>query len=288
MVRRGWLYGLIIFLAQTCNPYYSSNSNQNKEETISDPIEEEKIFRVVEDFPVPLGCELEKTNETKKICAEEKLQEYIYQNFVYPEMAKKNEIEGEVIIQFLLSKDGAVSQPQIVQDIGGGCGEEIYRVVNEMPKWKMSSAAKSMGEIESVQYILPVKFSIPENEKIKPKPRREGPTFKIKIIKPRFPGCEDRLTEEERISCSKEKMYAFIQKHLRYPPEAKDKGISGEVILHFFIEADGNIREPKLVLEPGGGCGAEAIRVIKMMPKWIPGKVKRNIAFETSVSILFE
>ena len=155
MKNKNWIYGLIVFLAQTCNPHYSKidlNNNGNHFEEIESveklTLEEEEdlriaadeivsldtidevrevkeevieygpIFKVVEDLFVPLDCELEKTNESKKICAQEKFQEYIYQNLVYPEMAKKNGVEGEVIIQFLIGKEGIVSKPKIIQDIG--------------------------------------------------------------------------------------------------------------------------------------------------------------------------
>ena len=53
---------------------------------------------------------------------------------------------------------------------------------------------------------------------------------------------------------------------------ALDNGISGRVYVQFEVDTDGSIRNVRVVRDIGGGCGAEARRVVEMMPKWIPGK----------------
>lgn len=69
-----------------------------------------------------------------------------------------------------------------------------------------------------------------------------------------------------------EALYRYLSENLQYPQLAKDNGISGMVYVTFVIEKDGSVSNPKILREIGGGCGAEAIRVVKAMPKWIPGK----------------
>jgi Ca-activated chloride channel family protein len=76
---------------------------------------------------------------------------------------------------------------------------------------------------------------------------------------PEFPGGLDSLR-------------AFIQRNLRYPEEAKRNKIEGKVFVSFIIEADGSVSNIKVLRDIGGGCGAEAVRVVKLMPKWKPGK----------------
>lgn len=66
-------------------------------------------------------------------------------------------------------------------------------------------------------------------------------------------------------------MYKFINKHLRYPPEAQNQGLEGNVILTFVISATGEISEIKILQDIGGGAGEEAQRVVRMMPSWRPG-----------------
>lgn len=71
-----------------------------------------------------------------------------------------------------------------------------------------------------------------------------------------------------------EAMYRFLAENIKYPQEAKDKNITGKVYVTFVVEADGSISNPRLLRDIGGGCGQEAIRVVKLMPRWNPGKEK--------------
>lgn len=64
----------------------------------------------------------------------------------------------------------------------------------------------------------------------------------------------------------------FLQDNIRYPLMAKESGIQGTVHLTFVIERDGSVTDVKLLRGIGGGCDEEAIRVVKNMPRWEPGK----------------
>lgn len=64
----------------------------------------------------------------------------------------------------------------------------------------------------------------------------------------------------------------FLQKNIRYPSLARENGLEGKVIVKFYVDTDGTVREPAILKDGvGGGCGDEAIRVVKSMPKWTPG-----------------
>ena len=69
-------------------------------------------------------------------------------------------------------------------------------------------------------------------------------------------------------------MYKFLQDNVQYPQLALENGIEGRVYVTFVVEEDGSITTPRLLRDIGGGCGQEAIRVVKMMPKWKPGKLQ--------------
>ena len=64
----------------------------------------------------------------------------------------------------------------------------------------------------------------------------------------------------------------FLSENIKYPQLAKEGGITGKVFITFVVEKDGSIGHVRVPREIGGGCGAEAVRVIKMMPKWSPGR----------------
>ncbi len=118
---------------------------------------EDEIFKVVEDNPAFPGCEGISDKAEKKRCADEKMLQFIYGNIKYPAIARENGVEGMVVIKFVVEKDGSISAPEIVRDIGAGCGAEALRVVKLMPKWE---PGKQRGRAVRVQFNLPVKFKL--------------------------------------------------------------------------------------------------------------------------------
>jgi len=66
-------------------------------------------------------------------------------------------------------------------------------------------------------------------------------------------------------------LYQFISSHLKYPAQAVDAGVEGTVYISFVVEKDGSVSDIKTVRGIGVGCEQEAIRVVKMLPKWQPG-----------------
>lgn len=108
-------------------------------------------------------------------------------------------------------------------------------------------------------------------------PSPPPPTQPIKRIveeMPRFPGCETMTNKEKRKKCSDEKMYDFVEKNLLYPAIAKDNGVEGVVVVRFVVEMDGTLTNPEVVRDIGASCGDEALRVVAMMPNWIPAKLR--------------
>jgi len=69
-----------------------------------------------------------------------------------------------------------------------------------------------------------------------------------------------------------EALLKFIQSNLRYPQIAADNGITGRVYLSFVVNTDGSIVDIQVMRGISRECDAEAVRVIKSMPKWIPGR----------------
>ena len=83
---------------------------------------------------------------------------------------------------------------------------------------------------------------------------------KVEVM-PEFPGGDQAMMD-------------FVAKNVVYPQEARDKEISGRVMVSFIVEKDGSITDAKVVKGIGGGCDEEAVRVVNAMPKWKPGKQK--------------
>lgn len=80
----------------------------------------------------------------------------------------------------------------------------------------------------------------------------------------------------------------FMVENIKYPEEAKKAGIQGKVFVTFVIQADGAVTDVKVLRGIGGGCDEEAVRVVKMMPNWIPGKEQgKNVAVQFNLPIKF-
>ena len=69
-----------------------------------------------------------------------------------------------------------------------------------------------------------------------------------------------------------EAMYKFLAQNIKYPQLARENNITGRVYVTFVVEKDGSVSGVTVLRDIGGGCGAEAVRVVKSMPKWTPGK----------------
>mgnify|MGYP002623171729 FL=1 len=100
--------------------------------------------------------------------------------------------------------------------------------------------------------ITPVKIEEEEEEE-------ETQIFTVVENDPEFPG-------------GMEALYKYLRDNIKYPQLARDNNITGRVYVTFVVERDGSIANPRVLKDIGGGCGAEAIRVVKSMPKWTPGK----------------
>ena len=67
-------------------------------------------------------------------------------------------------------------------------------------------------------------------------------------------------------------LYKWLSTQINYPADAAEAGITGRVIVSFVIEKDGSISNARVVRSIHPSLDAEAIRIVKTMPKWIPGK----------------
>lgn len=88
--------------------------------------------------------------------------------------------------------------------------------------------------------------------------QQDEEVFAIVEVHPQYPG-----GDEARIK--------FIQENLKYPVSAKEAGIQGNVYVTFIVEKDGSLSNVKILRGIGSGCDEEVIRVVKLMPAWLPG-----------------
>ncbi len=85
------------------------------------------------------------------------VQAYLGKKIVYPEIAVENGIQGRVVLQFVVEKDGSITDIKVVRGVDSSLDKEAMRVVKEMPKWK---PGKQRGKPVRSRFTLPVAFRL--------------------------------------------------------------------------------------------------------------------------------
>ena len=86
---------------------------------------------------------------------EKEMLKFIYDNLKYPLLAQEMGVSGTVIINFVIDREGQITNIKVSRSIGGGCDEEAIRVLGKMPRW---SPGRQGGKTVRVSYTLPFKF----------------------------------------------------------------------------------------------------------------------------------
>ena len=178
---------------------------------------------------------------------------YLSTSITYPSTAKSEGIEGKVVVNFIISKDGSVRDVNAIKGIGYGCDEEAMRVISQMPDWTLGLIN---GKAVKVSFNIPIQFNL-DHSVVK------DSVFKVVEIMPEFPGGVKALMQ-------------YLGSNIKYPEQAKHDSIQGKVFVQFVVEKDGTVSGTKVLRGIGGGCDEEALRVVSSMPNWNPGLDENN------------
>jgi protein TonB len=110
---------------------------------------------------------------------------------------------------------------------------------------------------------------------------------------PRFKSsdCETlaATSQEEARKCAEKKMLEFVYGNIKYPPAARDGGIEGTAVIRFVVDENGEIKNPEILKNPGGGLGEEALRIVSKFPAWTPGKQRdKNVRVWFNMPVRFK
>ncbi|MGX5852525.1 TonB family protein [Dyadobacter jiangsuensis] len=136
--------------------------------------------------------------------------------------------------------------------------EELPPVVEDLSNAQPST--ETVDGVENIETIAPPVANVPaaKAEAAGIEPKKEE-TFTFVEQSPQYAG-------------GNEAMAAFLRKNLKYPRPASQAGIQGKVFVQFTVGSDGKIENAAAVKGIGFGCDEEAVRVVKMMKDWMPGK----------------
>ncbi len=117
---------------------------KNVENVVVEVPQEEEIFQVVEKMPeFPGGMQ--------------ELMKWLGKNIKYPSICQENGVQGRVIVQFVVNRDGSIVDPQVMKSVDPYLDKEALRVVKAMPKW---APGEQRGKAVRVKFTLPVMFRL--------------------------------------------------------------------------------------------------------------------------------
>lgn len=166
------------------------------------------------------------------------------ENLKYPVQAEEVGMEGRVLVSFVIEKDGSVADVTVEESADSLLDAEAVRVISAMDNW--TPGQNEAGEAVRVRMVVPVNFML------------DGSRDDVDQL-PEFPGGLEAYVK-------------FMQDNLNYPKECEEKGEEGRVLVEVLIDKEGNVTNVELKKSVNELLDAEALRVVKSMPKWTPGQ----------------
>ncbi len=176
----------------------------------------EGVYSSVETSPVPPG-------------GAEGMANFLKRNVHYPAIDKENNVQGRVIVQFIIEKDGSLSNLKAVRTPSATLGEEAIRALRLSPNWE---PGKMHGEPVRVRAAVPVNFTL-------------GP---VKVNPGEF--YESTLSK-------------FIFSNIKYPKKLQDQNVSGMVIVNFIIDLNHNLNGVNILKSAGTELDNEVTTLVQ-------------------------
>jgi TonB family protein len=175
-------------------------------------------------------------------------QDWVAGRVRYPAEAQTKQIEGWVMVNFNVNKDGSLSDFKSTIPVNSLLSEEVIRVVRSSPKWE---PPKNPDKNKPTPMNVTLKFKLPD------KIIGKAPYVALEEM-PEYPGGSAALTN-------------FIKKTITYPEQAKAEKVIGNVIIRFIVNTEGNPEGISVLKGVHPLLDAEAIRVVSMLTGFKPG-----------------
>ena len=234
------------------------------------------VYTVLEEMPRFPACEqLDTTIDVKNECAQRSLLAFVNRTVVYPMEARQNGNEGTVVVTFIVEPDGSLTSPNIVKDIGGGCGLAVLDVVQLMNQQQIRWVpGKKGGAPVRARYSLPVKFKI-----------TEAPPYAIVGTDTVYTTFDKNL----EYNGGNEALQTHLLQQLKYPEEGNDSCSIGQIDVQIMVRPDGYVKVLDVTdySDLGGEFLFQAIyTAVSTMYKWEPAVYKEK-AVPASIDLNF-
>ncbi|RKR85235.1 TonB family protein [Mucilaginibacter gracilis] len=223
--------------------------------------DDNKIYTGVEHYPIFPGGEAD-------------FAKFLTNTINYPLEAAMQNVKGRVYAQFVVEKDGSLTDIKILREPNNGhsLGEEAIRVLKLSPKW---TPGTQDGKNVRVQYVVPINFNIaappvqPTSNTVTANgtdvktfnsfsdTSKRGIYYLSTSHPPFFNGGTQALND-------------FLKNNIKYPEGIETKH-NARVITEFIVETDGSLSNISTLFKDDSTFAKEALRVLKLSPKWSPG-----------------
>lgn len=194
----------------------------------------------------------------------ETIHEWLDKNLIYPKECKDKKIEGSVYVNYIVERDGKLSNIHSTQAAHPALEKEAIRVIGLMPKWK---PAVHEGKTVRCKYRTPIMFLIKGEKRTISQPNKAE-----KVTTTDEEKIYDRPTHNASFPGGDVALSDWMRKNMKYPEECRKQGIQGRVVIKFVVNKDGSIVDLETVRSPHPALAEEGLRVVKSMPKWEPAK----------------
>lgn len=225
----------------------------------------ETILAVAQEMPALPACAQEQDFGRRRDCTDAHIATLLAKHLKYPAQAKQAGAEARVLVRFVVTEKGKATDLQVEEDPGYGMAAAAIKAVKKFGKWV---PGRNMGKPVKVRMSVPVRFDLPPA----PEPYVAPPDIYVHAEQmPRYESCNLPDDLEAR-NCTLGAVSSYMRQHLVYPEEAQKQNVSGTVITSFVIDETGAIKDAVVERGLGAGCDEEALRLLRAMPKWVPGR----------------
>ncbi|MFK7935956.1 MAG: energy transducer TonB [Saprospiraceae bacterium] len=201
-----------------------------------------------------------------------------------------NELDDVAVIRTAHERPRQLPPPifKVTEDIIVETEELIEELPLEAPIKNLAQTAAINNNIPAMHFI--VDKALPPPPPPPAEPQFDDTPFIIVEKMPLFGDCiATKLSKSERKRCSDRALMTYLASQIRYPALARENNITGTAVIQFVINKNGAVTDAKIIRDLAGGCGKEALRVIKNMPNWIPGQQRtQKVKVRMTLPIKFQ
>ena len=227
---------------------------------------QEGIFVNYEKMPEYPGGE-EQWKKDRDTYMETRLKELFPE--AHPDSLATDKTKRRIIMQFTIDKKGEVQMPSILRGLHPVLDNEAFRYVRQLPRFKPGTVH---GKPQDVKFTLPLFVHSYYLRLLEREEQQSTDTTVYKVVEkmPEYPGGIDKLMEYIRTSTDNYWKKIYPKGKPVYPCES----IIGRIIVSFVVNENGQVTDPVIKRSLDPILDKEAIRIVKSMPRWIPGESK--------------